>query len=285
MVRQGAIRWALAASVGLGAWSATATANQLTGFVENDFKAGPGSGIVVIPHSDDPFHLGQPKWMTDRGWVNGWSIKDIRLGYDKGTDTLYVGVNTFGVAGNVDGNGTPGTPDPLLTKSGGIDPLNFGGDKSITVAFAPYDPTKPSATPAAPLFVAGVPADKTQAGTGLNGFNVAAFNGTGNGIEYGFGKTMTAQMGSLAFDPTAAHPGFEFSIANFSKIPGVNLQDGFWLSAYAGSYQGVVAGKDFVPWTRVASPAGQTVPEPTTMLAWSLALGGSALYARRRAKS
>ena len=48
--------------------------------------------------------------MTNSGLVSGWNIKDIRLDYNAATDTMYVGVNTYGVAGNVDGNGTPGSP-------------------------------------------------------------------------------------------------------------------------------------------------------------------------------
>ena len=100
MVRQGAFRQALAAIVVLGAMSASAGANQLTGYVDKDFPLtkpdGTASGIVLVPHSLDPFHLGQPDWMTKNGLVGGWSIKDVRFGYDSKTDTLYVGVGTFG---------------------------------------------------------------------------------------------------------------------------------------------------------------------------------------------
>lgn len=284
MVCRGTKRWTLATTVALMAWSTTAGANQLTGNVEKDFPAtGEGSkGIAVIRHSDFPYHLGQAKWMTERGWVNGWSVKDIRLAYDEKADVLFVGVNTFGIAGDVDGNGDPGKADPLLTQSGGIDPANFGADKSITVAFAPVDPASPNAKPEVPLFVAGVPADKTQAGTGLNGFNVAAFNGTTNGIQFGFGRNMPIHQGTLFFNPSAAQPDFEFSIANISKIKGIDLKNGIYVSAYAGSFTGVVAGKDYVDWQKTAALATQTIPEPATVLAWSLVLGGSALYARRR---
>ena len=51
-------------------------------------------------------------------------------------DTLFVGVNTFGIAGDADGNGDPGGADPLTTASGGIDLPHMGADKSIAVAIA-----------------------------------------------------------------------------------------------------------------------------------------------------
>jgi hypothetical protein len=277
-MRRNAFPLVLAIAASLWSGVASAGAIQLTGFVEKDFPAGSPS-VTVLPHSNDPFHLGQATWMTQRGWVNGWSIKDVRLSYDAKTDTMFVGVNTFSVAGNVDGNGTPGIPDPLLTKAGGIDPANFGGDKSISVAFAP--PNSKSATqPGSPVIVAGVSADKSTAGPGTDGFTVAAYKETGNGIEYDYGKTLTDHLGNLAFDPSLAHPGFEFTITNFSKGLGLDPSKPLWISVYAGSIQGIVAGKDFVPWSRV--PAPEFVPEPTTILAWASVLGIVAWRMRRR---
>ena len=42
----------------------------------------------------------------------------------------------------------------------------------------------------------------------------------------GFGQTLTAGMGNLAFNPSTATPGFEFTITNFSKLLGANPANG-----------------------------------------------------------
>ncbi len=73
---------------------------------------------------------------------------------------MYVGVNTYGVAGNVDGNGTPGIPDPRLTAAGGTDPANFGGDKSMAVGFAPLTGTYNPMNLPTPVIVAGISGNK-----------------------------------------------------------------------------------------------------------------------------
>lgn len=277
----------VAAAALLYTGAASAGAITFTGFVEHDFSDNKtiDPSVNVIPRSNDPFHLGQPAWMTNQGWVSGWSIKDIRTAYDPKTDTMYVGVNTFSVAGNVDGNGTPGIPDPRLTAVGGEDPAKMGqdspnSDKSITVAFAPVSPTNANA-PGAPVIVAGVPADKSKQGPGLDGFTVAAYKETGNGIQLDYGQTLPSHLGNLAFDPSLAHPGFEFSIANFTKGTGFDPTQAFFLSVYAGSARGIVGSKDGVAWTKVPAFGPQT-PEPATILAWTTVLGAAAAIKRWR---
>lgn len=210
-----------------------------TGNVAADFNPATNSSVVVIPHSDVPDHIAQPAWMTSAGLVSGWNIQDIRLDYNAQTDTLYVGVNTFGIAGNVDGNGTPGTPSPQLTAAGGSDPANWnapGSDKSMALGFAPASLTSTPNNPPAPVIVAGIPGNKSQAGTGLDGFTVAKYAPTGSsgGPNYdlvtSFGQTLTAGMGNLAFQPST-DPGFEFTITNFSKLLGANPANGFYIGA------------------------------------------------------
>src|SRR5262245_58763109 len=135
MVGRLVLRTGVISLVLLAARSAAADPITFTGNVANDFNPHTNTDVVVIPHSDAPVHIAQPQWMTDSGFDSGWNIKDVRLGYDPKTDVMYVGVNTFGIAGNVDGNGTPGTPDARLIAAGGSDPANFGGDKGMAVAF------------------------------------------------------------------------------------------------------------------------------------------------------
>ena len=98
----------------------------------------------------------------------------------------------------------------------------------MAVGFAPLTGTYNPSNPPAPVIVAGVPGNKSQAGTGLDGFTVAKYapaggaGGRNHDLVTSFGKTLTSGMGNLAFDPSAAHPGFEFTITNFSKLLGAN---------------------------------------------------------------
>ncbi len=273
---------ALLVLIGLRSPAVLAAPINFTGNVVTDFNPSSNSNIDISPVSSNPLNIGQSDWITNRGWVSGWSIQDIRTSYDPTTDTLYVGVNTFKNAQGKyapfgQANGDPaGTPTPY-------DPAHLGGDKSVALAIAPINPT--SATqPGTPLIIAGVPADKTTAGTGIDGFTVSQFDPTraSAGLAYEFGKSLPSNMDNLAFDPSPAHPQLEFTIKNFSKIPGLDPSKGFWISAYAGSSLDGVAGEAYLAWSKVPAHAEQNIPEPTTWLAWTLVSGLTAWRVRRR---
>jgi len=312
MVRRGMSRGLAALSLALF-WSGPAQAASMgasgtavsplfaSGNVEQDLPSNSSSVTVVPGH---PFNfVAQPQWMTDAGLVNGYAMKDIRLSYDKASDTLAVGVNFYGVAGNTDGSPN-GQTNPMTIKYNGSNPPSYGADKSTTVAFAPVTSSGASA---APLIVAGVPSVKTDTGGTTDHFTVAAYQPSTSGLTYSYGQTLTANTGNLAYDPSSAHPGFEFTIKNFSKIPGLNaLTNGFYLSAYTGSEQTIIVGKSDIANTFVKPqlnspqnlnppptavpptvtpmipPTVSNTPEPTTVLAWGLIIGGSAWRFRRR---
>jgi hypothetical protein len=274
-----------------------------SGDVEKDFKASSPSVTVVPGQSLDA--VAQPKWMTDAGLTNGYVMKDIRLSYDKNSDTLAVGVNFWGIAGNTDGS-PDGKANPRTIAMGGSNPPHIGGDKSISVAFAPVTP---SGAAAEPLVVAGVPAIKMGSPIGsLDGFNVAAYQNSPGGLGRSYGATLANNLGSLAYDPSSVHPDFEFTIKNFSKIPGLDaLSKGFYIQGYAGTGSTTVVGKSAIFNTLVGAPLQQpqdlkfqpgitppapheiitpkvTTPEPTTFLAWGLIAGGAAWRVRRRVR-
>jgi hypothetical protein len=284
MVSRKVLRVSAIAVALLGARSAAADPITLTGNVANDFNPATNPSVIVIPHSNVPEHIAQPTWMTQAGLVSGWNIQDIRLGYNPQTDTMYVGVNTFGIAGDIDGKGNPGAADPQLAMYGGSNPANFGGDKSMAVGFAPATTTSTPNNPPQPVIVAGVPGNKSQVGPGLDGFSVSKYapNGSSGGPNYdlvtSFSSALTTGMGNLAFDPTAAHPGFEFTITNFSKLLGANPLNGFYVSAQDGSINSVVTGKDYVPATLIEA---QQIPEPATWLIWAGLASGLAWGIRR----
>jgi hypothetical protein len=289
MVRRNVLGWSLAALALVGAGSASASQVQFTGNVAKDFPEGQrGIGVIVdnpdpVTGQSNPNDVAQAAWITQAGHITGWNMKDLRMHYDAATDTLAVGINFFGIAGDADGNGIQGVADPRTIAAGGVEVPHLGGRESITVGIALNGDKTPD-------IVAGVPADKTKAGPGIDGFTVAKYDPVAglNGIEYGYGATLKDQLGGLAFDPSAAHPGFEFLIKNVSKIPGFqvpNMKDGFlWspgfsIEAFAGSPDDVVAGEDFIPMTRISPEA---IPEPATLLAWSVVAAGAAWRVRRR---
>jgi len=291
MVGRKVFRCCLILAALLGTRSVSADPITFTGNVAADFNPATNPGVVVITdslHENNPIHIAQPAWMTSAGLVSGWNIQDVRLDYNAATDTMYVGVNTYGVAGNVDGNGTPGMPNPLLTAAGGTDPANFGGDKSMAVAFAPLTGTYNAFNLPTPVIVAGISGDKAQAGPGLDGFTVAKYaGGSGPGnldLVTGFGQTLTAGLGNLAFNPSLQHPGFEFTITNFSSLLGANPANGFVVMTQDGSVNSVVTGKDELVGA-VPQLGAQELPEPTTWMIWAGLAGGLAWRHRRTRQS
>ena len=281
MVRLSVLRWSVATLALVGARPVLANPIQLTGNVGNDFALTDPS-VRKIDVGKKATDVGPSPFMTQNGWTSGWAIKDIRLSYDKATDTLSVGLNTFNngagqpaIVGDADGNGDPGGASPQMAAAHGVDYAHLGGHESVAIALAP-DRKFGENVAGTPLIIAGVPADKAAAGTGIDGFTVAQYRNVDLGLGYNFGQAATNTPGALAFDPSAAHPGFEFTIKNFSKIAGLDPTQGFWVKAYAGSPDDVVVGEAALDFTRVPALDQQNIPEPTTILGWSLVVGVAA---------
>ncbi len=289
MVRLRLLRWGFASLALIGARPVLAAPISFTGFVSSDFNPS-NPNVHVTPVSDSPLVVGPDKWMTDLGRVSGWAIKDIRTSYDPKTDTLSVGFETFtnakgvkSVFGDADGNGDPGYTGPQMIAAGGVNDPHLGGHKSVAIAFA-ADSTTLKGAPGTPIIVAGVPADKTTAGPGLDGFSVSSYTNPSLGLGYNFGKNLTANQGTLAYDPSKAHPDLEFTIKNFSTIKGIDPFSGLWIKAYAGSPDDRVVGEAALGFTRVPAFSPESIPEPATLLAWTCIAGAGALHLRRRVK-
>ncbi len=287
MVRHIAFRWTLATLAVLGARVASADPISFTGTVAQDFS--PSNPSVHIAGADELFddpnplnRIYQLPEMTAQGLINGWAIKDIRTSYDAASDTLSVGLNTFSIAGRAVGAGAADI-EALVAQHGGIDPPQLGGRKSITVAFAPNNPDG-SLMPGEPVIVAGVPAEKSAAGPGIDGFTVARYKGlVTQGIANNYGKPLPGNLGALAYDPSKDHPGFEFTIANFSKIaPGLDSTKGFWLKAFAGSPDDHVIGEERTKFVFIPVNPPERIPEPTNLLAWTFVASVAILSLRRR---
>jgi hypothetical protein len=288
MVRRNVLPWTLATFglLGIGVRAASADPISFTGFAQNDFNPLTNTNVQVLPIDADPLNnIAETSQMLTNKIITGWAVKDLRLSYDAGSKTMAVGVHTYGVAGDIDGNGTVGTintADPGLKFS--QEPTNLGGHDSITVAFAANNPQNPS-TPGAQLLVAGVPQQKIDGNTALDGFTVASpTSPNGAAIELNYGQTLTGHVGTLAFDPSSQHPNFEFTIPNFSTIPGIDPAAGFWVKVYSGSPDDLPVGEENSQWIHVPAFAPQTIPEPATWLAWTLAGGGLAWRRVRRGR-
>lgn len=287
--------WSLALGVLIGLGSATpceAVPLALTGFVEHDFDPTVGNplkgGVRVEQVTASPDTIGQSEWITDKGWLSGWNVKDIRFSYDAAKDVLYVGVNTwanpsgqyapFGQA-NGDPSGTPQAYDPAHL--GANDP---NSDKSFALAFATYNKLDPT-IPGNAVAIAGIPADKSLNGKGINGYTVSSIDTSraAGGLGYMFGSPLFEKQGNLAFDPTPSHPQLEFAVANFSQL--ADPKEGFWVTAYAGSGLDGVAGEASMGWRYIGPLAEQVIPEPATVMAWTLACGALALRLRSRKRA
>lgn len=268
-------KW-IAGLIGLMLSNATAMAGVMsfTGDVETDFPSSDQNVIVAVDYNGQTGDVAQPQWMTDQGKINGWNVKDIRLAYDSNSDTMYVGMNYFGVAGDVDGNGVVGTSTDQFKSAGGLELPAIGGRSSITVGFGPNLPN------AGPTVVAGISGDKSQAGPGFNGFNVAsAIPGANLGMNYG--ANLPNNQGVL----NSSGPDFEFTINNFSQLPGINLSNGIGLTFYSGSPDDMLIGEDTMPYYTIGKISPIVIPEPTTILAWTLGIAAVGLHARRKTRN
>jgi MYXO-CTERM domain-containing protein len=214
--------------------------------------------------------------------ASGFWIQDVRTSYDAASDTMSVGVRGYqnvagqeAIFGDSSGNLNPGLDSNP----------NLGGDKSLAISFAPVSTSGGHQVPGVPVVIAGIPADKSKVGSGtIDGFTVSQDTNTPGLPQYSFGQPLPQFTGNLAFNPSAAHPDLEFTIKNFSKIPGLNASNGYYVQVYAGSAQDIVSGEVSTGWLKVPALQQQTIPEPTSWLAWLVLAGaGAACVIRRRA--
>ena len=138
----------------------------------------------------------------------GIFLKDVALDYNSANDTLYVGVQTYGVTGSVSGTS-------IATGNGlavGFAPMNgstLNTSNLPTFSFVAGDSN----------YSVGQSPQSEGRGTGLDGFNVAKYSGSmapgAINLLTGFGTTLSAGMGNLAFAPERVDPrlrirGYEF---------------------------------------------------------------------------
>ena len=90
-------------------------------------------------------------------------------------------------------------------------------------------------------------------------------------------------MGNLAFNPSSATPGYEFTITNFSSVLGADPSKGFVVMAQDGEVN-VTTSKDELVGVGIAGSVDHPEPEPTTWIVWAGLAGGMAWGYRRRSR-
>jgi MYXO-CTERM domain-containing protein len=204
---------------------------DFSGDVMSDFLIGePGVIVVDDPGASD---VGLP----DGVLLSGFDMADLRMVYDRESDTLFVGIRTFGIAGDADGDGNPGAAGAALRGLGGSDEPEFGGTESFAVSF---DLDQDGLLDV----VAGVPS-----GADLNDFTVALYDRDALVPAVAFAGELMANVGGVFASPTAAEPHLEFTILGFSGLPasGIDISAGFSVAAFMGSFSDAGVGEDFLP--------------------------------------
>lgn len=217
-----------------------------TGNVTADFT---GAGVLII--TDPVGDVGMPSGVPP-GTISGWDMSDLRLTYNVATDTLYVGINTYGIAGDADGDGDPGGTSAWLAGRGGTDRPDLSGTERVCVFFdldrnGTFD------------VIAGVPG-----GVDVTGFTVATFSGD----QYNplFGTNLASNKGTYYANPSPAAPDFEFTILNFSTLPGQDSFLGaFRVYAFMGSAEDDGIGEDYVDYQQDPHTAATMISSAATV--------------------
>jgi LPXTG-site transpeptidase (sortase) family protein len=191
----------------------TLAAPSFTGDAAADFT---GPSVVKINDRSTP-DVGLPSAFP-AGTISGFDMQALYLEYDAATDTMYVGIDCFTICGDTDGDGDPGGTSDILAGFGGEDIPDFGPGESFGLLID----TDNDYTPTGGDFdvVIGVRDndDLSQIGafdyTGLIGEEMVN-DVWGNQLP----NTVT-----LFQSPSATAPDLEFTIANFSTLPGFTGQ-------------------------------------------------------------
>lgn len=206
----------------------TKAAPTFSGNAQADFAGQPALVMVDSPAND----VGMPSQVTfisngvtttiqafAPGSLTGWNILTGFVEYDAGTDMLYVGVVCATICGDADGNGDAGTTGDILGKPvtegglGGQDIADLGEGESFAMLIDTNN------DPSSYEVVAGVKESSSIVSPGVYNFL---------GLADTAGDALNEQDWDAALpnplvffgSPNASAPDLEFTIANFSTLPG-----------------------------------------------------------------
>ena len=211
---------------------------QFTGNVPTDFNI-PNAIIIEDSSGVNGMDIFLPTPPFPAGAMSGNDMKDVRLYYDPVTDVMYVGINTFVIAGDVDGDNLPGHTSAALAGLGGIDHPNFSGSESFALQLDIDSDGMMDV-------IAGVSGFTDVAGFSANEF----LPGMGT-PAFSFGRSLPEHTGFLFASPDSARPDLEFTITRFSRLPTSSGVDSnlatFGMIAFIGSFADDGIGEDFLP--------------------------------------
>lgn len=230
---------AISFTISLAAFSplALATPPTFTGDVSVDFDP-EVEGVIVI---SDPGGIDVPIPAPFTA-PSGFDIEDVRLYYDRATDILYIGLNTYVIAGDIDNDGDPNGTSPEMEAMEGTDEIDFDKGESFGLIIDTNNDGLGDA-------VAGVNAvgDLTTFGTYKFFENAGALAVP----PYGFQYPLPSQSGTTT-DPSTMGPDLEFTIVNFSGLPNLPYDPRenpitIGVHAFQANYEVDFIGEDYVP--------------------------------------
>lgn len=242
-------------------------APDFTGDAAADFTS-----LAVVKVDDPEADVGMPAPDFGDDARSGWDMRALYLEYDPATDTLYVGIDCVVICGDADGDGDPNVTGPILGKPtsegglGGTDVANFGRGES----FALLIDTNNDFAGSSGNFEVVVGVKNSD---DLNAFGVYEYTGTiGNQLrDQGWGARLP-NVTALFQPPSATTPDLEFTIANFSTLPGFPVGQpvlAYQVHMAMGSIVDDGIGEDFAPNPRTpvvitATPTATPTETPTT---------------------
>ena len=162
------------------------------------------------------------------GTISGNDMAQLRLFYDPATDILYVGIDTYGIALDVDGDGDPGNASPELQSLSGLDLPDMGGTESFTVSFdidedGLYDVN------------VGVPTNDD-----ITAFQITTFSGNPAAPAFAFGADLSATNPATLYNqgPDAAHRPHQVGLQHRRPVVVAQFED------RADNYGGGVGDKE-----------------------------------------
>ena len=222
-----------------------------TGDARADFNI-PGAFTFLDPGAVD---VGVPRDAAGNSLfpIAGWDVRQVSIFYaNSGIDTLFVGIDCYLVCGDVDGDGDAGFTTPLLQSFGGVDRPDLGGTETFAFLIdTDKDYKKIGPTEFVGDFEAVV---GVSAFTDINSFGIYNFQ-TSIGSLFapgvGFGSLLSGASASPTHNPSAGRPDIEFTIENFSQLPGFTFQPGepfsFQVNVFLGSFEDVGFGEENIP--------------------------------------
>jgi uncharacterized repeat protein (TIGR01451 family) len=241
-------RAVLAAGAALLFASTTLAQPVFTGDAVADF--GALSGAVTIADPGGTVDVGVPAGVTD----TGWDLKNVYFYYDATTDIAYFGIDCdLTICGDADADGDPGGTSAGLGGNGGVDRADYSFTEAIALALDTNGDF--NATFGTGLdVVIGVSSDASglAASSTFTGFGAYTYTGTAFTTSFAafWGGAIPNAVTPFA-NPSAGAPDLEFTIANFSTLPGFGFTPGagfsFSLNLAHGSQEDDGIGEDFLP--------------------------------------